>query len=249
MMTVAIFGESPLVEEYATLCQSKGMKVLVRVNGSAGARGKSIRLPKGARSITRPTKSVNIALELTNISVDAKRRNIMELDKTIPARACILSSSVTVTVAEQSTWVRNAGRLVGIGALPSLLEGSLIELASSHASSPEVIAQATGFVQRLDKEWAMVKDSIGMVLPRILCMLANEAGFALTEHVAGPSEIDTAMKLGTNYPHGPVEWIERIGVKQVHAVLASLNRTFAEDRYRISPLLQQAAFDGTIPTS
>lgn len=249
MTTVAIFGESPLVEEYATLCLSKRMKVLARVNGSARARAARVRLPKGARSITRPSKSVNVALELTNTSADDKRRNLAELDKALPANVCILSSSVTVTVAEQSTWVRNPGRLVGIGALPSFLDGSLIELAQSPASSLASLEQAKRFVQTLDKEFSTVNDSVGMVLPRILCMLANEACFALMEKVAGRNAIDTAMKLGTNYPHGPVEWIERIGAKQVHAVLASLNRTFAEDRYRISPLLQQAAFDDTMRTS
>lgn len=241
MMTVAIFGESPLVEEYATLCLSKGMKVLVRVNGGAQAKSGHIRLPKGTTSITRPTKSVHVALELTNISADAKRANLQALDKALPASACVLTSSVTVTIAEQSTWVRNAGRLVGIGALPSLLDGELIEVATSHTSASGSTARAEEFIRTLGKEPARVSDGVGMVLPRILCMLANEAYFAMMEGVAGGQEIDTAMKLGTNYPCGPVEWVQRIGVKHVHAVLAALHASFGEDRYRTAQLLRQSA--------
>ena len=55
----------------------------------------------------------------------------------------------------------------------------------------------------------LVQDRTGMVMPRILCMLINEAAFALMENIASPSDIDTAMKLGTNYPFGPVEWADR----------------------------------------
>jgi 3-hydroxybutyryl-CoA dehydrogenase len=52
------------------------------------------------------------------------------------------------------------------------------------------------------------------------------------------------MKLGTNYPLGPVEWADKIGLKQVVAVLSALERDLQEDRYRSSPLLKQIAQSG-----
>jgi 3-hydroxybutyryl-CoA dehydrogenase len=80
-----------------------------------------------------------------------------------------------------------------------------------------------------------------MVMPRILCMLINEASFALMEEVASPADLDTAMKLGTNYPRGPIEWADRIGIRQVVSVLRALHADLGEERYRISPLLQLMA--------
>jgi 3-hydroxybutyryl-CoA dehydrogenase len=80
-----------------------------------------------------------------------------------------------------------------------------------------------------------------MVMPRILCMLINEAAFALTENTASAEDIDTAMKLGTNYPLGPIEWADRIGVVNVVAILKSLNDDLREERYRIAPVLSQLA--------
>ena len=80
-----------------------------------------------------------------------------------------------------------------------------------------------------------------MVLPRIVCMIANEAAFALMENIASPKDIDIAMKLGTNYPHGPIEWANRIGIHQVVHTLDALYRDLHEDRYRVSPLLRQLA--------
>ena len=70
-------------------------------------------------------------------------------------------------------------------------------------------------------------------------MLINEASFALMENVAHPQDIDTAMKLGTNYPFGPIEWADKIGIPEVISVLEALYGDLKEERYRIAPLLRQ----------
>ncbi len=237
---VCILGESPLVEEFASLCLNKGMEVNLRLN-PVSAKDGHVKLPRGARKITRPPKTVTLALELTNLDRETKRKNLIELDAVLPPRTPILSSSVTMTASEQSEGLHHPERLIGIGALPSLLEGGLIEFAFMPINDEAVLKSAEQFARDLGKESARVQDSVGLVLPRILCMLVNEAYFALTENVAVSDEIDTAMKLGTNYPFGPVEWAERIGVRQVYAVMTALHRTLGEDRYRTAPLLQRAA--------
>jgi 3-hydroxybutyryl-CoA dehydrogenase len=80
-----------------------------------------------------------------------------------------------------------------------------------------------------------------MVLPRILCMLVNEAFFALGEGVAAARDIDTAMMLGTNHPRGPLDWADMIGPENVLAVLTALQGVYGEARYRPSPLLRRHA--------
>jgi 3-hydroxybutyryl-CoA dehydrogenase len=231
-----IVGESPLVDEYIALCLDKRQNVTTRFN--PGEKGK---LPKGVKTAATPPKSATVALELTNTFPDIKRKNLLFLDRSLPPTVPIVSSSVTVTVAEQSGWIKKPHRLIGIGALPSLLNGELIELARSQTTDDETVARAKELAALLGKESAVVQDSIGLVMPRILCMLANEAYFAMMEGVAAGDDIDTAMKLGTNYPSGPVERAEKIGIKHVHAVLSALYNHFGEDRYRIAPLLRQTA--------
>ena len=83
-----------------------------------------------------------------------------------------------------------------------------------------------------------------MVLPRILCQIINEAMFAVQQEVAAPNDLDTAMKLGMNFPSGPLEWGEKIGFKQVYAVLDALHVDLGEERYRICPLLKEIAVTG-----
>ena len=242
---VCIFGESPLVEEYAARCLSKGFQVHVRLNGSSQrrkrSRGNTTHLPTGAKLVTKASAETYCALELTNTSVEAKKKNLLDFEKTLRPSTIIITSSTTITVTEQCTWVSAPGRLIGLGALPSLLQGSLLEFAPSPMSDESTITAAKEFAGALDKEPAIVQDSVGLVLPRIICMLANEACFAMMEGVAQGTDIDTAMKLGTNYPYGPLEWAERIGLRQVHAVITSLHRSYGEERYRVAPLLARAA--------
>ena len=237
---VFIAGESPLVEEYAAACLAAGFRVGARFNsGSVG------RLPAGVRRAARPSRRALLALELTNTSTDAKRMNIREIDRALAPDAPVLSSSAAVTVAEQSTWTRGARRLLGIAALPSMLGGSLVEIAPSADAAGDVVDAACGFIRALGKEPAIVQDSPGMVLPRILCMLVNEAHFALGEGIAGGGDIDTAMKLGTHYPHGPLEWGESITHAHVRAVLDGIRRSYGEERYRIAPSLAGGAGHAT----
>src|SRR5512146_2169891 len=115
---VCILGESPLVDEYASLCLNKGFEVSVRFN-AANEKDSHVKVPRGARKVARPPKNTNFALELTNVVSETKQRNLVELDGILTPRTPIISSSVTISVSEQAALLRHPQRLVGIGALPS----------------------------------------------------------------------------------------------------------------------------------
>ena len=83
-----------------------------------------------------------------------------------------------------------------------------------------------------------MKDQVGMVTPRIICMIINEAYYAVEENVASRSDIDLAMKLGTNYPFGPFEWCDKIGIKNVHRLLKEVFANTNDERYKICSLLE-----------
>ena len=101
---------------------------------------------------------------------------------------------------------------------------------------PEAIRDATmAFVERAtDKRSTEVEH---YVFARILVTILNEAAFALEEGVATKVDIDTAMKLGTNYPHGPQEWTERIGHERCGKMLTVLIGAATDDRFRAARLL------------
>jgi 3-hydroxybutyryl-CoA dehydrogenase len=238
---IHIMGESPMVEEFAAMCIAGGYEVYVTFNETPIEKSELAAQFKTTASIDPGTA---IGIELTNIDLRKKKQNVELLANALPGTAPILSSAITVTATEQSTWIAGNHRLVGIAALPSLLEKPLLEVAPTIYSPKETLDAVSHFLQTLHKQIEIVQDRVGMVLPRILCQMINEAVFAVTEEIALPQDIDMALKLGMNFPLGPIEWADRIGIKQVFAVINALHHDLQEERYRPAPLLRQMALTG-----
>ena len=133
---------------------------------------------------------------------------------------------------------------VGYYVLPPIAEAPLVELTRLPVTSDSAAHAAERFFRGLGKHVEWVGDSPGLVLGRVVCQVINEAAFALQARVGSARDIDTAMRLGFNYPRGPLEWAERIGLGHVLAVLDGLWTQRREERYRASPLLRDAVATG-----
>ena len=100
----------------------------------------------------------------------------------------------------------------------------------------EVVQQkAEEILNQIGWKFLWTPDVQGLITPRTIAMIVNEAYFALEDEVSSKEEIDTAMKLGTNYPHGPFEWSEIIGLEKINHLLKTLAET--DNRYIPSELL------------
>ena len=124
---------------------------------------------------------------------------------------------------------------IRLNAWPGFTHPELVELAFEGETLPE---RVEFFFQACGKTWLKAPDVRGMIRPRILAMILNEAWLALEEGVSSREEIDTAMKLGTNYPMGPFEWSGLIGERNLLQLLYNLS---AENpAYKPSRLLEQS---------
>ena len=119
-----------------------------------------------------------------------------------------------------------------INAWPGFLQRPLAEIA---VAGPGQQQQAAELMDTLGWAYELVPDISGMITARIVATIINEAYFALGEGVSTKTGIDTAMKLGTNYPFGPFEWAGKIGLEQVYRLLQCLGA--ADDRYQPAPAL------------
>ncbi|MBV6273485.1 3-hydroxyacyl-CoA dehydrogenase [Alcaligenaceae bacterium CGII-47] len=118
-------------------------------------------------------------------------------------------------------------------------------IAIASQCSPLAAADATGLLQAAGFAVSRLGDVPGLVVMRTVAMLANEAADAVNQGVCSVSDTDTAMRLGLNYPLGPLEWANRIGVATIGTVLNHISQAYGEDRYRLSPYIQHAIFSGT----
>lgn len=120
-------------------------------------------------------------------------------------------------------------------------DGSLAVVAAAAANRLEETEKAIGWLQQQGKRVVLVSDYPGLLVWRTVAMLVNEALDALQKGVASEEDIDTAMRLGVNYPLGPLQWGERLGWQRVLRLLENLQRHYGEERYRPCSLLRQRA--------
>jgi len=124
---------------------------------------------------------------------------------------------------------------VRINAWPTMMKRKLIEVAVAEIDS-DSIKNIKNIFDGLGWEFQVVPDVPGMITPRIIAMIINEAWYSVAENISTRGEIDTAMKLGTNYPYGPFEWGDKIGLDRIRELLRELQKT--DRRYSIAPGLE-----------
>lgn len=107
------------------------------------------------------------------------------------------------------------------------------EWAGALGNPPEAEGQMRALMEALaGRPLPRVEDAVGLVVPRTLASLINEACFAAQQGVASPAAIDEAMGLGANHPEGPMAWGDRLGARQVLSLLLALGPEHGPERYR-----------------
>ena len=157
------------------------------------------------------------------------------INKLAALQGPVFINSVIQPLIDSELPVENS-EFIRINAWPTFLQRPLTEIAIADPFAETTVREV--FSQLGWKYW-IVPDVPGMISPRVIAMIINEAYFTLQAEVSSRAEIDTAMKLGTNYPFGPFEWGDKIGLQNIHALLTALSKT--DMRYQPSEKLQQQA--------
>ena len=119
-----------------------------------------------------------------------------------------------------------------------------IAIAASDGCPTATVDEATGLLQAAGLTVYVIDDAPGLVVTRTVAMLVNGAVDARHKGVASAADIDTAMRLGTNYPLGPLAWGQSWGPATVLGILDAMHAWYGEDRYRPSALLRRIAAAG-----
>ncbi len=136
-------------------------------------------------------------------------------------------------------------KVAGFSVVPPFDKTRLVELYAPLGQENNAAVSVAGkYFEGQGYNTVQLPDTPGGVGFRILAMLINEAVSAVAENLATPEDIDRAMKLGTNYPLGPLEWSELIGLRVVLMGLSGLHTELGEERYRPHPLLKRVVAAG-----
>ncbi len=150
----------------------------------------------------------------------------------------IFLNSAKVSLAEISNLANHQikSTIFGFNGLPTFLNRAVLEVSLSRSEQTDKLEK---ICQALSTDYLVVDDRVGLVTPRIICMIINEAFYTVQEGTATREDIDQAMKLGTNYPFGPFEWCQRIGIHHVYELLEAVYNDTHDERYKICPLLKK----------
>jgi 3-hydroxybutyryl-CoA dehydrogenase len=147
---------------------------------------------------------------------------IAELDALISPDAVIVVDSYATDLAALTKRLRHPERVVGFGLLGSLGGQSAIEIVDAEEASDDALDLTRELFESIGKRVVPVGNSPGLFLGRTVGSIVNEAVCAVQEDVAAPEDVDLAMRLGTNYPLGPIAWGREIGGDRIVRILQRL---------------------------
>ena len=228
------------------------------IEGSLGKFVKKGRLTKEQASTTlsriHPTTDLKEAVKGSQLVIEAATedpklkldlyRRVSEL---IDAGTVLASNTSSISITLLASATKHPENVCGMHFFnpPQLMP--LVEIIMGNKTSKETVAMVREVAARMGKESVLCKkDSPGFIVNRILVPALNEAVFLVQEGVADPEDIDKAVKLGLNWPMGPLQLLDYVGLDTTLNITQVFIDEFQDSKFRASPLLREMVRAGLL---
>ncbi len=186
-------------------------------------------------NLEKAADGVDLVIEAIVEDMPEKLDLFGRLDRMTPPHAILATNTSALSVTEMAGGTSRPEQVLGMHFFnpPHLMK--LVEIVRGLETSDETVRVAEAVSHQMAKETVLVNESPGFVTSRVNALLGNEAFRMLQEGVASPEDIDKAVRLGLNYPMGPLEMADMVGLDTRLQVLEHLCRTLGE-RFRPTPI-------------
>jgi 3-hydroxybutyryl-CoA dehydrogenase len=184
-------------------------------------------------------KPAQIVVEAASENPAVKFSLFEQLDRVCAPTAILATNTSSISITEIAGRTRRPQQVIGMHFMNPVPVMQLVEIIRGAQTSDETYATTRALAEKMGKTTVLSKDMPGFIVNRILIPMLNEACFALQEGLASAEDIDTAMKLGTNVPMGPLTLADFIGLDTCLYIAEVLHKGLGDDKYRPAPLLRQ----------
>lgn len=191
--------------------------------------------------------AADFVVEVVLEKMDLKREVFQALDKICRPEVILSTNTSSMSITEIAATTNRPDKVCGMHFFNPAQIMRLCEIIRGIKSSDETIATATELARAFGKTTVEVKkDSPGFIVNRIMIPQNIEAARLLQEGVASVEDIDTAIKLGLNYPMGPFELMDFTGVDINYAVMEYFADEFRDSQYGAPQIIKQMVRAGKL---
>lgn len=211
---------------------------LMRQNLGAEAEKTMARIT-GTSDLKEAAGGVGLVIEALPEDLALKQKVLKKVEGICPADAIIATTTCTLSASAIASALKHRERCLGMHFYYPVPQTNLVELVIGEETSEATFEAARAIAGKLGKTPARIKESPLHIMNRALAAIINEACFMAMEGLADVPDIDNAMKLGTNWPKGPFEFADEIGVDTILNYLELLQKEIGDPKYRPCPLLRR----------
>lgn len=194
---------------------------------------------KGSTNMEQDIAGVDLVIEAVIENLQVKKDVFRQLDNIAAPETIFATNTSAISITEIASATRRPDKVIGMHFFNPAPVMKLVEVIKGIATSNATVEFVKNFAIELGKTPVEVNEAPGFVVNRILLPMINEAAFVAMEGVASPEAIDTAMKLGTNQPIGPLALADLIGLDVCLAIMETLYAEFGDPKYRPCPLIKK----------